>query len=276
MKSLALIELPAKQEGVALGIVVWFIAGMALLVSGIVAEARMDTRLAQIHYTKARVAALGDGAIHLALAEQYSRKQSGQRGSPRSQGVNVSGNNVDIRMIPAGLLVNISTENARGFSALFARARAANQSEALPWRASPEQLARAVIAYRDGANGRRGQSFYDLEDLMRVPGVDRGVYDAVRDYIVTEELAGEISGSARDTTSRLRQLESALDGDGAMLNGQLQHGASMLRIDAVIELGGTSWLRRRWVSLEGGQASGLPWRILRTEAARTMAGGQVN
>ena len=42
-----------QQRGVALGIVVWFIAGMALLVSGIIAEARIDTRMAQIHYFRA-------------------------------------------------------------------------------------------------------------------------------------------------------------------------------------------------------------------------------
>ncbi len=62
------------ESGVALGIVVWFIAGMALLVSGIVSEARIDTRLAQLHYFKAQAAAAGDGAINLALAEQIGQK----------------------------------------------------------------------------------------------------------------------------------------------------------------------------------------------------------
>ena len=266
---------PSRQKGVALGIVVWFIAGMALLVAGIVAEARIDTRLAQVHYSKARVAALGDGAIHLALAQQHGRKLSGQRGAQRSQMVTLSGNNVDIRMIPSGLLVNISTENVNGLSALFARARSRSE-QSQQWRMSPEQLARAVIAYRDGVNGRRGQSFYDLEDLMRVPGVDRGVYDAVRDFIVTEELAGGIAGQSRDAGSRLNQLEAALEGGGAMLSGNLQHNASMLRIDAVIEVGGAFWLRRRWVALEDGQADAVPWQVLRTEAARPIFQGLIN
>ena len=35
-----------RQSGVALAIVVWFIAGMTLLVSGIVSEAKIDTRMA--------------------------------------------------------------------------------------------------------------------------------------------------------------------------------------------------------------------------------------
>ena len=40
---------PRRQGGVALAIVVWFIAGMSLLVAGIVADARVDTRMAQLH-----------------------------------------------------------------------------------------------------------------------------------------------------------------------------------------------------------------------------------
>ena len=55
---------PGRQRGVALGIVVWFIAGMALLVSGIVSEARVDTRMAQLHYFRAQAAAAADGAIN--------------------------------------------------------------------------------------------------------------------------------------------------------------------------------------------------------------------
>ena len=34
-----------KQEGVALALVVWFIAGMSLLVAGIVSHARVDSRM---------------------------------------------------------------------------------------------------------------------------------------------------------------------------------------------------------------------------------------
>ena len=43
----------AGQKGVALAIVVWFIAGMSLLVAGIVSHARVDTQMAQLHIAKA-------------------------------------------------------------------------------------------------------------------------------------------------------------------------------------------------------------------------------
>jgi general secretion pathway protein K len=264
---------PGRQSGVALGIVVWFIAGMALLVSGIVSEARIDTRLAQLHYFKAQAAAAGDGAINLALAEQIGLKESGQRGANRQQNYQIGGKIVDIRMIPGGLLVNISTEDLQGLTALFSVAQRSQAGDEERWRYSPNRLARAVIAYRDGVQGRRGQQFYGLEDLMRVPGVDRGVFDAVRDYIVIEELAGGFSGNNQPIEARLRQLGAAMDGGGSMLEGPVQHAAETLRIDALVEVGDQTWLRRRWVAVEDGGTSSLPWQVVRSEAARPLAAG---
>jgi len=262
-----------RQSGVALGIVVWFIAGMALLVSGIVSEARIDTRLAQLHYFKAQAAAAGDGAINLALAEQIGLKESGQRGANRQQNFQIGGKIVDIRMIPGGLLVNISTEDLQGLTALFSVAQRSQAGDEERWRYSPNRLARAVIAYRDGVQGRRGQQFYGLEDLMRVPGVDRGVFDAVRDYIVIEELAGGFSGNNQPIEARLRQLGAAMDGGGSMLEGPVQHAAETLRIDALVEVGDQTWLRRRWVAVEDGGTASLPWQVVRSEAARPLVAG---
>ena len=264
---------PGRQSGVALGIVVWFIAGMSLLVSGIVSEARIDTRLAQLHYFKAQAAAAGDGAINLALAEQIGLKESGQRGANRQQSYQIGGKIVDIRMIPGGLLVNISTEDLQGLTALFSVAKRSQEGDEERWRYSPNRLARAVIAYRDGVEGRRGQQFYGLEDLMRVPGVDRGVFDAVRDYIVIEEFAGGFSGNNQPIEARLRQLGAAMDGGGSMLEGPVQHAAETLRIDALVEVGDQTWLRRRWVAVEDGGTSSLPWQVVRSEAARPLAAG---
>lgn len=264
------LRVPINQRGVALGIVVWFIAGMSLLVSGIIAEARVDTRLAQLHYAKAKAAAAGDGAIHLALAEQVARKQNKQKGADRRRELQIGGNIVAIRMIPSGLLVNISTEAVKGLTSLFSMAQSRSQGDTRRWRLSPEQLARAVVAYRDGVNGRRGSQFFSLEDLLRVPGVDREVFDAVRDFIVTENLAGNISGAAKNTGSSLRNLESAMSGEGAMLDGNVQLAADQLRVDAIVRIGDQEWLRRRWVSFQGDNSGGLPWDILRSEAARPL------
>lgn len=259
-----------RQDGVALGIVVWFIAGMALLVSGIVAEARIDTKMAQLHYFKAKAAAAGDGAIQLVLAEQVARKANGIGGMSKTTDVQIGGNNVALRIIPAGLLVNISTENIKGLTTMFSRGLASVSNDNVRSRRSPDSLARAVIRYRDGEGGRRGTQFHSLEDLMRVPGVDRAIFDAVRDYIVIEGLAGDFTGQNQDLGTRLRNVEAAMSGDGAMLNGTLQHMASELRIDALVEVGDRLWLRRRWVKIEPDSREGLPWKVVRSEPPRTL------
>ena len=52
---------------------------MSLLVAGIVMQARVDIKLAQLHATRARVEAATDGAIQLALADLMLRELKKRR-----------------------------------------------------------------------------------------------------------------------------------------------------------------------------------------------------
>ena len=260
------------EQGVALGVVVWFIAGMALLVSGIVSEAQIDTRMAQLHYFRAQVAAAGDGAINLALAEQEGRRASDQRGVDRLQKYQIGPRAVEVRMIPGGIFVNLSTADMNALQALF-RLGASKNSETVPrLEGSAVGLARAVIEFRDGVGGRRGHPFHSPEDLLRVPGISRGTYDSVRDYIAVESLAGGLKSGAEMNESRLAQLDAAMAGDGVVMQGVAQHAAQSLRIDAIVTIGDQQWVRRRWATLDEGGFSHLPWRFVRTEAARPVPG----
>ena len=101
------------------------------------------------------------------LAEQEGLRTSGQRGdADRLQNYQVGPQSVEIRMIPGGLFVNISTENLQGLRALFA-VGPRQPVCGCEWDESPMALARAVIEFRDGAGRRRGQSFHSPEDLLR-------------------------------------------------------------------------------------------------------------
>ena len=62
-------------------------------------------------------------------------------------------------------------------------------------------------------------------------------------------------------------------GDGSVVKGPAQHAAESLRIDAIVEIGDQQWLRRRWATLDEGGYSQLPWRFVRTEAARPVVKG---
>ena len=253
-------SVPKAQRGVALALVIWFVAGMALLVSGIVAEARIDTRMAQLHYFRAQVAAAGDGAINLALAEQYSRKLGGRAGLKSQLVYKIGRHEVRIRMIPGEWLVNVSEEPLPVLSELFSLSRGYAA-------ATPRELAVSVVNYRgDDAL----TAFFSPQDVLRVPGVDRGVYDAVRDYITVANLSGTGSAAEQPIAKRLANIEAMMRGENTTVRDQVQHSASTLRLDAVIELGGQRWLRRRWVELEAGDDSQLPWRVLRSEATRPL------
>jgi general secretion pathway protein K len=257
------------QRGVALAVVVWFVAAMSLLVTGIVSEARIDTRLAQLHYTKAQVASAGDGAIRLALATETGRRANGEAGLARRQYYQLGPNAVEVRMIPSGSLVNVSAASRKTLRAMFARAAASGNQAESGARITPGQLAGAVVAYREG--GRGGRSFYDLEDLMRAKGVDRTVFESVRDYISVGALSG--GGDNMTTDERLSRLEAAMYGEGEMLVGDTEQNHNTFRMDAVISLGDRTWLRRLWVRLGGGDQEGLPWQIIRREGVRLLPSG---
>ena len=78
MSDFAALQSQHRQRGIALAIVVWFIAGMSILVAGIVAQASVDTRMAQVHVARAKTAAAGDGAIMLMMSE----RQGAERDAP--------------------------------------------------------------------------------------------------------------------------------------------------------------------------------------------------
>ena len=69
-------------------------------------------------------------------------------------------------MIPAGVFVNISSENLQGLRALFRLAQSDAQQHGIFWEGSPAALAAAVIEFREGVGRRPGNLFHSPEDLI--------------------------------------------------------------------------------------------------------------
>ena len=110
----------ARQRGVALAIVVWFIAGMSLLVAAIVSHARVDTRMTQLHVAKARAVAAGDGAIQLLLAERLLAidRASAEDNVPAGN-YELGNTTVSVTLYPAAAFVNLNTAPHQVLAALF-------------------------------------------------------------------------------------------------------------------------------------------------------------
>ena len=269
------------QSGMALAIVLWFLAGMSLLVSGITYLARVDTQMAQLHLARATAVSAGDGAILLMLAGVAG-------GDPAQTPVNgpvasdfmVGTQSVSVVMVPAAGLVDLNTASAPVLARLFSAAARLPEAEA-------KSLAENVVLWRDtsdpfSADGAGGR-FYAPEDILRVPGVTRALWDGIRDSVVVAEggPAGASSGIAVAPDSVMATLETAdaMTAGAAGLTGAGggNPGAPVRawRVDALVDTGGRTWLRRKWAVLGGGGDSPLPWRFSRVEAPRVMGADRV-
>jgi hypothetical protein len=266
--------------------VMWFVAGMSLLVAGIVGQARVDTQMAQLHVARAKVVAAGDGAIHLMMADVVG----GQAATAVSQNSYRIGElEVGVTLLPAAGLINLNTAPLDVLAGLFLVGGNLDQSEA-------RSLAANVIRWRSASSSvkhkiKRRPGFDAIEDLLRIEGVNRTLLDAIRDFIV----AGAAAQGSMDLSLVPGLLLGALEqnnpgGAQALKNSRLSPGAhnasprknkrnarlaggsGVYRADALVRYGDQTWLRRRWVSAQPGPASSLPWRILRTEPPRVYGG----
>lgn len=266
----------SRQTGVALGIVLWFLAGMSLLVSGIVSIARTDTHMAQLHLARATAVSAGDGAILLMLAEMTNKDPRGAPAArPLSAIYTVGVHEVSVGLAPTSGLINLRKVDVPTFATLLEKRARVSADEA-------KTVAENMIKWRDN---RDEPSSLDIivgelaspEDLLQVPGFKRAHWDAIRDVVVTH---GGDSGKSLD-------LESAGDSNNTDLNNDKYQdqpsseafgrraGAPVgldnaYRIDAVIRYGGRTWLRRKWVAMGAGRSAGLPWSFTRIEAPRVL------
>ena len=110
-----------RQSGIALAILLWFLAAMSILVAGIVFQARMDIKLAQLQIGQAKAQAAGDGAIQLALADLITREQEGEFNSRRihSSEFVLSDAQVTVRIVPVAGLVNLNLAPQELLAVLF-------------------------------------------------------------------------------------------------------------------------------------------------------------
>ena len=274
----------------ALAVVVWFIAGMSLLVAGIVSHASLDTRMAQLHVAKAKVRAAGDGAIQLFLADLHAGNisaaaLSGMEGSEYRLG--------DLRVLvtvaPIGGLIDLNSAEPVLLSSLFSVVGDMDKGDA-------QLLANYVVDWRKRSARRRdgqysGGRFTGIEDMLRVEGVSRTLLDGIRDYVVA---GGTVAGGTNWQLSPpnvLALLESVDAGQYAVVarGGTRSPGlqetdasviaatvAGAVRADALVEYGGRTWLRRRWIDVADGSDSLLPWRVISKEAPRVIARRVVN
>lgn len=261
------------ERGVALAVVVWFIAGMSVLVAGIVAQARVDTQLAQIHLFRAQAEAAGDGAIRLLLADLLGADaaQGFEQSLPGGE-YRLGEFRVQVLAVPVAVLVDVNAAPLPVLASVLLQGGV----EA----AEADRLAASMVEWRSSRQRSRSGPvrFEVIEDMLRVEGMTRARLDAIR-HLVTANATGRglanLPPSREDHLAALSALApQAWAGAAAPtapdIAAMAAGSAGSYRVDAIVSLGGRQWLRRRWIAMRPASGSRLPWASERAEVVRVV------
>lgn len=261
------------QKGVALAVLLWFIAALSLLVAGIMLTAKTDTRYARLQSSMARITAAADGATLLYLNELTTGGiTAGRRVSELAAegGIasvpviyEVGPHLVYLRIVPSSGLINMLNADDALLVSLFEIAGGLEAQDA-------ERLAQSVLQWRvspvpNESGGTQAPRVRVLEDIMKVPGMTRDVFNRIASLVCatcSANLAGANTVVAPFevllvlTEGNLLQAKELI---GERLASSVA-ATGLVRIDARIRSdSGLLYQRSTWVNLSGGGAQG--WGI---------------
>lgn len=275
-----------SESGVALVMVLWFVAAMSLMVTGIMGEAKLDMRLSQLYLRQAQAEALGDGAIQMAMLNMLEQQRSRQS-RPAVMDLHEQYDEVRVhtRIRPASGYINLNYASEKLLGLMFERLGGLDKREAgvlaarvIKWRSRQAERERFDPTLRYG-------KFEAPEDLLLVEGVNKALYDAVAEAIsVTDHWESQVNLLAAPPAV----LQVLADADAALIEhwqqaqkepspGVLQPPAetdlvntaatSIYRVEARIRFpDGQVFQRVRWVEYGQAGRDRLPWRFFRTES----------
>ena len=186
------------NQGFALALLLWMIAGMSLTVAAVIHFARTDTGLAELRLTEAKARALGRGVALLALRERAMREQTSLYSDEEGANPNADANgglftatyafddiwSATVTLRPANGYVSLNNASVTELSKLFIEI-----GEATP--ATAEAMADAVVEYRETYPGFRYR-----EELLMIREPSKPLYDRVQSFVHPFRTGGLASQNA--------------------------------------------------------------------------------
>ena len=276
------------ERGLALVAVLWLVAALSLIVTGLVASVRSETRLVSGAREGVVAGAAGDAAIHLVLQGMAAEPQPVSRLAQVQ--VPYRGLAIAVEVMPLNGLIDINQAPKGLLAQLFAVAGKVSPDVA-------ENLAQSVLDTRStkSANGRE-RGFDAIEDLLQVPGVDYDAYANIARLITADRpgsgkvnpmaapegvllvLAGGDPARAASVAAG-RDAGQAGDDTTTTLATEFTDNATTrrFRLTARVPLPqGTAVLITRSIDMGDGAQDGLPWRTFHVEQRLDAASGRVN
>jgi general secretion pathway protein K len=220
------------------------------------------------------------------LAAMQAKQIEGYRGRgvPRLD-FEMGEQKITVSLVPVAGLIDLNGAPRELLVELFAGSGAEFEEDA-------QILAENVMKWRNqiSPGTRQKEKFNSLEDLLRIDGVSRTLFENIRDSVVVGSVAskGVDWMSAPESVLRVLNREkedlvtsvlSAREGNFSPANAiprglttrfQVAVNGNDFRVDALVTVGDKQWLRRRWVSADTQGEGLLPWRFTGTEPVRSV------
>ena len=276
---------PAR--GMALVAVLWLVAAMAVLATGLTGTVRQQVQLTTAIRDQATARAVGEAAQVLVL-QAMRAKRGGERPSAiETVNVNYGGQDVAVEVMPLDGLISLNGADEALLTKVFA---VAGQLPA----GAASTLAKAAITWRDERPENQGEGprsagsgkrdFESVEDLMLVPGIDYDLYHRVAP-VLTADLAGgrQVNVAAappevlavladgqagvveRVQAARARGDGASVDysglGGGARIRGATDHYRLTARVPITA---GKMLVLTQVVALGQAYSRTAPWRVARS------------
>lgn len=265
-----------RTNGMALIAVLWVVAALAILVTGLSRSVRDEMGLVSLVRQGIVAQAAGDAAIALALQELAATPAAISR--TLHANFVYRGVSMKVTVMPLNGLVDINSASIPLLSRLYevAGGLSAEASQA---------LAQATVTVRSNVGpGNAADRFEAVEDLLRVPGLDYDLYARLSPLLTVYVRSG---GRVNPMAAPLEVLTVLANGDGSVASRIIQErdsgveGIDMTaldpayttvssvrryRVEARVPLADGGALRVvRVIDLGRNSRDGLPWRTLHNE-----------
>ena len=263
----------SHQHGIVLIAVLWIVAALAIIVTGLSQSVRGEARVASTSRQVVMGNAAADAAVALAVQDMASRTERPAR--LLYVDTTYHGISIRVQVTPLSGFIDINNAPAPLLATLFNVAGSLGTADA-------QRLAGIVVEARSQKD-RRGVilGFEAPEDLLHVPGFSYDLYAKIAP-LVTADLrsSGRVNpmaapedvlvvlaeGNLGRATKLAADRDAGVAGvDTTILNGAYIDTASSqrLRLVARVPLPDGGWLlASRTVDLGNGAEDGLPWRTL--------------
>lgn len=165
------------QSGVALVAVLWVVAALSILVSGLVETQREEIRIATSARTRQFADAVGQAAIHLAV--QGMLAETRPLGRLVRRNFLYEGLEIQVEIQPLSGMVDLNLAPGPLLAELYAIGGGLERSVA-------DRLAAATVASREATPPEAPVRFQAPEDLLSVPGIDYDLYARLAPLVTTE------------------------------------------------------------------------------------------